>query len=114
MSHNLSKVAAAMKRRHDAFVPQLEPHEKLPNLAVKPYWDLRWDKLGQVAPHSDYTMFLNARGSMSHIVHRDDVDDPDFDILPHLRFPIPKRLWGAHPEYVRRWVLDKLIRRHMI
>lgn len=120
--HNLSEVAKRMKKQHKKLSPILQDGEevkkKLPRLMITPYFDLRGDKIEVMrnTPLCTYAMiFLNAKGSLAHIVWADDVTDPDYkDSVPHRREPIPKRHWGAHPEFVRRHILGKLMRRGLI
>ena len=120
--HNLSEVAKKVKKQHQKLSPilqdSIEVKAKLPRLMITPYFDLRCDKIEVVRNTplcTNAMMFLNARGSLAHIVWTDDVFDPDYsDSVPHRREPIPKRHWGAHPEFVRRYVLKKLMLRGLI
>ena len=117
----MNKATERMIKRHKATVPKFDDNgivHILPRMMVTPYFDLRGDKLSVMRNTplcTDYMLFLNGRCTLGHIVHAMDVDDPDYaDGVPHRRQPIPHRLRGAHPEYIRRWVLQKLIDRGMI
>ena len=117
----MNKTTERMIKRHKATTPQFDDTPIapiLPKLMVTPYFDLRGDKLSVMHATplcTDYMLFLNGRCTLGHIVHAMDVEDPDYsDGVPHRRQPIPHRLRGAHPEFIRRWVLKKLIDRHML
>jgi hypothetical protein len=123
IEHNLSKVAKALKKRHDGFVPDFSKDEKaikdkLPKVMVAPYFDLRGDKIevmNNTPLCTGCMIFLNGRCSLAHIVYADDASDPDYtDGIPHRREPLPRRLWGAHPEFIRRWITKKFIKKGMI
>lgn len=126
-SHNLKTVAdrlEKLKEKHRQNRPDFDKIDdivtkvKLPSLMLTPYFDLRGDKI-EVMKNTPlctgYMLFLNNSGSLGHIVHADDVSDPDYSTsIPHRREPIPPRLRGAHPEAVRRHVLKKLLAKNMI
>ena len=127
MNHNLKCILVAtekLMKKHEQHKPDFSKqdnnstHRLLPKLMLTPYFDLRGDKV-EVMKNTplctSYMLFLNRAGTLGHIIHIDDVYDTDYDgNIPHRREPIPAKLRGAHPEFIRRYVLKKLISKNLI
>jgi hypothetical protein len=105
-----------IRARHDRL--KVEPVRE-PRLMAFPYFDLRGDKAAAVRATplcTDMALFVNVRCSLAHVVWADDVGDPEYadGPVPHVRQPIPRGMWGTHPESIRRWVLKKLAQKGML
>jgi transcription antitermination factor NusG len=111
VKHNLHKVKPSLPQMEET----KENKERIKRMMITSNFDLRGiDSKIQVMRKTPlctgYMIFLNARGSLAHIMHHDDLEDADYrGIMPIERFPIPLSLCGAHPEYIRHWIFRKMI-----
>lgn len=114
MAHNLDRVT---KQKPIPVLPKLGKDDKkrIKRVMLTEGYDLR-GRAGMIQVVRDtplctgYMVFLNRRGNLAYLLHREDVDDQDFaGVLPPMdRFPVPKRFWGSHPEFMRRWFFRKI------
>jgi len=85
---------------------------KLARLMLKYPFSLRGikdkvDEIQRTKLCTGWMLFINRAGTLAHIMHKEDVDS-------YVRMKIPKSVAGADPEYLRRWIYNRMISRYVI
>lgn len=91
---------------------KVEDTVKLSRLVMKYPFSLRGinnkiEEIQRTKICTGWMLFLNKAGTLAHIMHKDDVDT-------YIRMKIPKSVAGADPEYLRRWIYNRMISRYVI
>lgn len=112
MKHNLENV---LKLVSENFTPKAEECKpKTPKLMMYENFDLRGiqSKVDVIESNklcTGWTLFLNRSRTLAHIMHVEDASEGTY-----IRMRIPYSIHGADPKFIKKVILEKMVKRYVM
>jgi hypothetical protein len=111
VDHNLSSV---VQESVNPINESAEVKEKISRLMITPNYDLRGlqpkiDTLKSTPLCTGWMVFLNKKGSLAHIIHKDDIEEETY-----IRMKVPCRFHGADYRFMQRYFFNRMVKRYII